>query len=59
MLNGTFIRRSAPTLYAARMKPRSLAIVLVLVVLVVSIAFGMRGRGHAFMHHLATSIHGH
>jgi hypothetical protein len=41
------------------MKPRSFAIVLVVVVLVVSIAFGMRGRGHAFMHHLATSIHGH
>jgi len=41
------------------MKPRSFAIVLVVVALVVSIAFGMRGRGHAFMRHLAVSIHGH
>ena len=41
------------------MKPRSLVIVLVLVAFVLSMAVTMRGRGHAFMRHLAASIHGH
>jgi hypothetical protein len=41
------------------MKPRSFLVVLVVVVLVLSVAFSMRGRGHAFMRHLGASIHGH
>jgi hypothetical protein len=41
------------------MKPRSFAVVLVAVLVVLTLAFSMRGRGHAFMRHLGAAIHGH
>jgi hypothetical protein len=41
------------------MSTRSLITIAVVVALVLGAAFAMRGRGHAFMRHLATTIHGH
>jgi len=41
------------------MRNRSWFVILIAAVLVLAVAFAMRGRGHAFMRHLGTTIHGH